>query len=81
MINVYIYCCVKNVRYFFLKVLILELNLIVAGILVHSFIADTANDFPPSVSRLYLGETNVILLYLKLHRLDISLTLGNLLTR
>ena len=53
----------------------------VVGILFHNFIADTANDFPPSVSRLNFGQTKVILPYLELHRLDISLTLVNLLTR
>ena len=30
----------------------------------YSFIVDTANDFPPCLSRLYLRETNVKLLYL-----------------
>jgi hypothetical protein len=48
----------------------------VAGILFHNFVADTANDLPPSVSRsLYFGQTSVTLLYLELRLVDISLTL------
>jgi hypothetical protein len=37
----------------------------VAGILFHNFVADTANDLPPPVSRLYFGQTSVTLPYLK----------------
>ena len=50
----------------------------VAGILFHNFVADTANDLPPSVSRLYFGQTSVTLPYLELRLEDISLTLENI---
>ncbi len=53
----------------------------VAGILFHNFVADTANDLPPSISRLYFGQTSVTLPYLELRLEDISLTLENFLIR
>ncbi len=54
----------------------LEDSLIFVGMLFHSFIAVTVNDLPPSVSRLYFGQTKVTVPYREL-RTDMSLTFVN----
>ena len=40
-----------------------EHDLISAGMLFHSLAADIKKDLPPSIARLYLGQTTVIFPY------------------